>query len=94
MLVSSGVIVSLILVKLGFEKADGVLALLVAVAIAYTAFTILRGVGRTLGDAARLPAAEVAAVAGRRRRRRGVPLGADARFGEPGVRGPSPPGGS
>ena len=63
-LVSSGVIVSLILVKLGFQKADGVLALLVAVAIAYTAFTILRGVARTLGDAARLPEAEVAAVAG------------------------------
>jgi cation diffusion facilitator family transporter len=63
-LVSSGVILSLILVKLGFEKADGVLALLVAVAIAYTAFSILRGVGRTLGDAARLPEAEVEAVAG------------------------------
>ena len=62
-LVSSGVIVGLILVKLGFTKADGVLALLVALAIAYTAFTILRGVGRTLGDAARLPEAEVAAVA-------------------------------
>lgn len=61
-LVSSGVIVSLILVRLGFEKADGVLALLVAVAIAYTAFSILRGVGRTLSDAARLPASEVAAA--------------------------------
>jgi cation diffusion facilitator family transporter len=61
-LVSSGVIVSLILVKVGFEKADGVLALLVAVAIAYTAFSILRGVGRTLSDAARLPVDEVAAV--------------------------------
>jgi cation diffusion facilitator family transporter len=63
-LVSSGVIVSLILVKVGFQKADGILALLVAVAIAYTAFTIVRGVGRTLGDAARLSAAEVAAAAG------------------------------
>lgn len=63
-MVSSAVIVSLILVKVGFEKADGVLALLVAVAIAYTAFTILRGVGRTLSDAARLPEAEVVAVAG------------------------------
>lgn len=62
-LVSSGVIVSLALVKLGFSKADGVLALLVAVAIAYTAFTILRVVGRTLGDAARLPEAEIAAAA-------------------------------
>jgi cation diffusion facilitator family transporter len=62
-LVSSGVIVSLILVRLGVEKADGILALLVAVAIAYTAFAILRGVGRTLSDAARLPVAEVAAAA-------------------------------
>ena len=62
-LVSSGVIVSLILVRLGVEKADGVLALLVAVAIAYTAFTILRGVGRTLGDAARLPMSDVIAAA-------------------------------
>jgi cation diffusion facilitator family transporter len=61
--VSSGVIISLILVKFGLKKADGVLALLVAVAIAYTAFAILRGVGRTLGDSARLPEAEVMAVA-------------------------------
>lgn len=62
-LVSSGVIVSLVLVRLGYEKADGVLALLVAVAIAYTALTVLRGVGRTLGDAARLPEAEIATAA-------------------------------
>jgi cation diffusion facilitator family transporter len=62
-LVSSGVIISLILVWLGFEKADGVIALLVAVAIAYTALSILRGVGRTLSDAARLPVAEVVAAA-------------------------------
>jgi cation diffusion facilitator family transporter len=62
-LVSSGVIISLVFVKLGFEKADGILALLVAVAIAYTAFTILRGVGRTLSDAARLSATDVAEVA-------------------------------
>jgi cation diffusion facilitator family transporter len=64
-LVSSGVIVSLVLVRLGFEKADGVVALLVAVAIGYTALTILRSVGRTLGDAARLPEADIAATAGR-----------------------------
>ena len=62
-LVSSGVIISLILVWLGFEKADGVVALLVAVAIAYTALSILRGVGRTLSDAARLSVPEVVAVA-------------------------------
>lgn len=62
-LVSSGVIVSLILVKFGFDSADGVVALLVAAAIAYTAVSILRGVGRTLGDAARLPAGEIIATA-------------------------------
>jgi len=62
-LVSSGVILSLLLVQLGFEKADGVVALCVAVAIAYTALSILRSVGRTLGDAARLPEADIAATA-------------------------------
>jgi cation diffusion facilitator family transporter len=63
-MVSIGVIISLVLVKLGFEKADGVIALLVAVVIAYTAFTIIRRVARTLGDAARLPEEDLAAVAG------------------------------
>jgi cation diffusion facilitator family transporter len=62
-MVSIGVIISLILVRLGFEKADGIVALLVAVVIAYTALTILRGVGRTLGDAARLPEEDLAGVA-------------------------------
>jgi cation diffusion facilitator family transporter len=62
-LVSTGVIISLVLVKLGLGKADGVVALLVAAAIAYTAFTIFRGVGRTLSDAARLPEADIVATA-------------------------------
>jgi cation diffusion facilitator family transporter len=61
-MVSVGVIISLILVRLGLQKADGIVALLVAVVIAYTAFTIIRGVARTLGDAARLPADEVAVI--------------------------------
>jgi len=61
--VSSGVIVSLILVKVGIEAADGIVALAVAVVIFHTAWGILRGVLHTLGDAARLPADEVAAVA-------------------------------
>ena len=61
--VSIGVIISLILVKLGFEKADGVVALLVAVVIAYTALTIIRGVARTLGDAARLPEEDIVCIA-------------------------------
>jgi cation diffusion facilitator family transporter len=60
--VSIGVIISLILTKVGVAKADGVVALLVAVVIAYTALTIIRGVARTLGDAARLPEDEVANV--------------------------------
>ena len=64
-LVSCGVIVSLILVKAGIQQADGVVALLVAVVILRTAWGIMSGVLHTLGDAARLPADEVAAVAGR-----------------------------
>jgi divalent metal cation (Fe/Co/Zn/Cd) transporter len=48
---------------MGFEAADGVVALLVAVVIFRTAWGIFRGVLHTLGDAARLPADEVAAVA-------------------------------
>jgi cation diffusion facilitator family transporter len=60
--VSIGVIISLILTKVGVARADGVVALLVAVVIAYTAFGIIRGVARTLGDAARLPEDEVASV--------------------------------
>lgn len=61
-MVSTGVIISLILVRLGLQKADGIVALLVALVIAYTAFTIIRGVARTLGDAARLPADEIAVL--------------------------------
>jgi cation diffusion facilitator family transporter len=60
---STGVIVSLILVRLGWAQADGIVALLVAVVIFRTAVGVMRGVGRTLGDAARLPAGEVAAAA-------------------------------
>lgn len=63
--VSCGVIVSLVLVRLGWEKADGIVALLVAAVILHTAIGIIRGVGRTLGDAARLPASELAGVARR-----------------------------
>ena len=61
--VSLGVIASLVIVRLGFEQADGIVALLVAVIIMRTAWGIMRGVIHTLGDAARLPADDVAAVA-------------------------------
>ena len=62
-LVSIGVIISLVLVRLGWEQADGIVALIVAAVILRTAWGILRGVLHTLGDAARLPADAVAAVA-------------------------------
>jgi cation diffusion facilitator family transporter len=62
-LVSLGVIVSLVVVRLGWEQADGIVALIVAAVIVRTAWVILRGVLHTLGDAARLPADAVAAVA-------------------------------
>jgi cation diffusion facilitator family transporter len=47
----------------GFEAADGIVALLVAIVIFHTAWGIFRGVIHTLDDAARLPADEVADVA-------------------------------
>jgi len=61
--VSVGVIISLVLVALGWEQADGVVALLVAAVILNTALGVIRGVGRTLGDAARLPALDIEATA-------------------------------
>ena len=79
--VSLGVIASLVIVKLGFEQADGIVALLVAVIIMRTAWGIMRGVLHTLGDAARLPADEVAAVA------RSVPASSAATPCAPGARG-------
>jgi cation diffusion facilitator family transporter len=62
-LVSVGVIVSLVLVRMGIEMADGVVALLVSAVILHTAWGILRGVLHTLGDTARLPAEAVARTA-------------------------------
>ena len=62
-LVSLGVIVSLILVKLGFPIADPIVALLVSVAIVYTAWGVFKQASATLSDSARIPPAEVCAVA-------------------------------
>ena len=61
-LVSLGVIVSLIATRLGWQQADGVVALLVAVAILHSAFLVLRDAGYTLGDRARLSPVDLAAV--------------------------------
>jgi len=61
--VSIGVIISLILVKMGFEKADPIVALLVAGAIVYTAWGVFKQAGVTLSDTARIPANEICDVA-------------------------------
>ena len=63
-MVSIGVIISLVIVRLGWAQADGIVALIVAVVILRTALGILRAVLHTLGDAARLPADALAATAG------------------------------
>jgi cation diffusion facilitator family transporter len=54
-LVSSGVIVGLILVRLGFEAADPVMALVVSVAILYSAWEVFKEASTTLSDHARIP---------------------------------------
>ncbi len=62
-LVSIGVIISLVLVKLGFPKADPIVALLVTVAIVYTAWGVFKQASATLSDSARIPVADICAVA-------------------------------
>lgn len=61
--VSLGVIAGLVAVRLGFPKADAIIALGVAGAIAWTAWHVLRQASETLSDRARLSAAEVCAAA-------------------------------
>jgi cation diffusion facilitator family transporter len=58
-LVSLGVIVSLGLVKAGYTQADAIVALLVSVAIAITAWQVFRQASATLSDSARIPSDEV-----------------------------------
>jgi cation diffusion facilitator family transporter len=60
--VSFGVIISLILVGAGYPEADGVVALLIAGAIAYTALGVFRQAGATLSDSARIPSDEIRQV--------------------------------
>lgn len=58
-IVSLGVIVSLVLVRLGFHTADPIVALLVAGAIVHTAWDVFKHAGATLSDTARIPASEI-----------------------------------
>ena len=61
-LVSIGVIVGLILVACGIEMADDIMALIVMVAILFTAFDIFKSAFATFTDETRIPAAEIRGV--------------------------------
>ncbi len=61
-MVSIGVIIGLVLIQLGFPIADSVMALVVMVAILYTAFDVFRSAFQTLSDKARIPEEEVREV--------------------------------
>lgn len=58
-LVSAGVIVGLIAVRLGVPMADPVIALAVAAVILRTAWVVFRRAGDTFADRARIPADEI-----------------------------------
>jgi len=63
-LVSVGVIISLVLVKFfNMPMADPIVALLVTLAIIYTAWGVFKQAGATLSDTARIPVADICAVA-------------------------------
>ncbi len=62
-MVSLGVIVSFVLVRLGFPKADPIVAILVAFAIAYTAWGVFRQASATLSDSSRIPSADICSAA-------------------------------
>ena len=61
-LVTLGVLASLVLVRLGFEQADPVMSLIVAVVIVVTAFTIFMQANSTLSDSVRIPPEQIRAV--------------------------------
>jgi len=61
-LVSTGVIVGLIGVALGFERADAIVSLGIAVVIAYAAWTIIREASLVLTDASRADPRELMAT--------------------------------
>lgn len=61
--VSIGVIISLVLVRLGFPLADPIVALLVTLAIVYTAWGVFKHASVTLSDAARIAPSDICEVA-------------------------------
>ncbi len=62
-LVSLGVILGLVAIKLGFPIADPIVAFAVSLAIARAAWCVFRKANETLSDRARIPPPEVCAVA-------------------------------
>ena len=62
-LVTIGVIIGLIFVRLGWPIADAIASLLVAVMILRSAYEVFRQANTTLSDEARIPVADVKAVA-------------------------------
>ena len=62
-LVTLGVIVGLVFVRLGWPIADAIASLLVAVMILRSAYEVFRQANTTLSDEARIPVADVKAVA-------------------------------
>lgn len=62
-LVSVGVIIGLVLVSLGIQAADAVMALLVTVAILFSAFEVFKSAFATLSDRARIPEDQIRDIA-------------------------------
>jgi len=62
-LVSIGVIISLVLVRLGFPMADPIVSLLVTFAIIYTAWGVFKHASATLSDSMRIQPTEICSVA-------------------------------
>lgn len=62
MLVSVSVILGLIAVRMGYERADAIIALLVAGAIVFTAWSVFRQANVTLSDSTRIPPGDVCLV--------------------------------
>lgn len=58
-LVSTGVIIGLVLVRFGFVEADPVMALIVSIAIVYSAWEVFRDASTTLSDHARIPEEDI-----------------------------------
>jgi cation diffusion facilitator family transporter len=61
--VSTGVILGLLAVQLGYPKADPIVALLVAAAILRTAWIVFKQANVTLSDTARIPPASICSAA-------------------------------